>query len=326
MVFAVTISKAGGPEVLTWAEVAEPVVGPGDVLIEVAASAVNRADLMQRAGFYPPPAGAPAYPGLECSGTVVEVGAGVGEWRVGDQVCALLSGGGYAQRVAVPAGQVLPRPDGVELAASAALPEVAATVWSNVFELAQLEAGETLLVHGGGSGIGTFAIQLAKARGATVWATARKEKHARIIELGADGVIDYASEDFVDVMKRATGGADVILDIMGAAYLDRNIGALAMGGRIANIGMQGGRRAELDYGALMGKRGAIYSTALRARPNAEKAAIISGVRREVWPLVADGRVRVVIDRRMRMEHAAAAHEVVEKGDNLGKVLLVTSNP
>lgn len=312
---------------LRWTEVPDPSPAAGEVLIEIAASAVNRADLFQRAGFYPPPPGASPYPGLECSGTILAVGSGVTAWMPGQPVCALLSGGGYAQRVAVPQEQVLPRPDGVELAASAALPEVAATVWSNVFQLAGLQPHETLLVHGGGSGIGTFAIQLAKARGARVLATARSRKHAAIRELGADRVIDYASEDFVEATMEATGGrgADVILDIMGASYLAKNIAALAVNGRIANIGMQGGRIGELDFGALMAKRAAIYSTSLRARPAAEKAAIISAVQAEVWPLVEAGRVRAVIDRRMPMSEAGKAHAIVENSDNLGKVLLVNSN-
>ena len=309
---AITVPEPGGPDALVWTEVPDPEPGPGEVLIEVAATAVNRADLLQRQGHYPPPPGAPPYPGLECSGTV----AGSGE-----QVCALLAGGGYAERVVVPAGQLLPIPRGLSVAEAAALPEVACTVWSNVVHLARLSAGETLLVHGGGSGIGTFAIQLGVALGARVLTTARAAKHDRLRELGADVTIDYTTEDFVEV-ARAEGGADVILDIMGAAYLRRNVEALAPDGRIATIGMQGGRVAELDFGALVAKRGSISATALRSRPVEQKAAIVRGVREQVWPLVESGAIRPVIDRTLPMAQAAEAHRVVEAGDHIGKVLLL----
>ena len=288
---AVVISEPGGPEVLQWTEVADPRPGPGEVLVEVAAAGVNRADLMQRQGHYPPPPGAPPYPGLECSGTVAALGDGVTGWQVGEQVCALLSGGGYAEQVAVPAGQLLPIPEGTTLVEAAALPETACTVYSNVFLIAGLAAGETLLVHGGGSGIGTMAIQLAKHAGARVAVTAgSQQKLDACRDLGADITINYREEDFVDRLMAATDGhgADVILDIIGAAYLARNIAALAPDGRIANIGMQQGRRAELDLGALMAKRGAISSTTLRARPREQKASIVAAVAENVWPLV-DGR-------------------------------------
>ncbi|HEV7870405.1 MAG TPA: NAD(P)H-quinone oxidoreductase, partial [Modestobacter sp.] len=266
---AVTIPQPGGPEVLTWAEVPDPVCGPGEVLVDVAATAVNRADLLQRQGFYPPPRGASDILGLECSGIVSEVGAGVTQWSVGDEVCALLSGGGYAERVAVPAGQLLPRPSGVELATAAALPEVACTVWSNVFLLAGLARGDTFLVHGGSSGIGTMAIQLAARAGARVFTTAgTAAKLAFCRELGAEVAINYRDEDFVDRVKEATGGAgvDVILDNMGAKYLARNVDALAVGGRLVVIGMQGGTKAELDLGRLLGKRASVHATTLRSRP------------------------------------------------------------
>jgi putative PIG3 family NAD(P)H quinone oxidoreductase len=309
---AITIPEPGGPDALVWTEVPDPEPGPGEVLIEVTASAVNRADLLQRQGRYTPPPGASPYPGLECSGIV----AGSGE-----QVCALLSGGGYAERVVVPAGHLLPIPRGLTLAEAAALPEVACTVWSNVVQLARLAKGETLLVHGGGSGVGTFAIQLGTALGARVIATARKAKHERLRELGAE-TIDYSAEDFVEVV-RAGGGADVILDIMGGAYLARNIEALAPGGRIAIIGLQGGRRAELDLGALMAKQGSISATLLRPRPVEQKAAIVRDVRNHVWPLVESGAIRPVIDRRLPMSEAAEAHRIVESSDHVGKVLLLT---
>lgn len=307
-----------------WDEVPDPVPGEGEVLVEVAASAVNRADLLQRQGFYDPPPGASPYPGLECSGRIAALGAGVSGWAVGDEVCALLSGGGYAEKVAVPAGQLLPVPEGVGLDKAAALPEVTCTVWSNVFMIAHLRPGETLLVHGGASGIGTMAIQLAKAVGAKVAVTAgSKEKLDFCAELGADVLINYREQDFVEEIKAATdgAGADVILDNMGAKYLDRNVKALAVNGRLAIIGMQGGIKGELNIATLLGKRGAVTATSLRARPAGEKAAIVAAVREHVWPLVSAGHVRPVVDRELPMSDAAAAHRVLEESGNIGKVLL-----
>lgn len=323
--YAVTIPAPGGPEVLTWAEVPDPEPGPGEVLIDISASAVNRADLLQRQGFYPPPPGAPPYPGLECAGRIAALGDGVTGHRIGEEVCALLSGGGYAQRVAVPATQVLPVPAGVSVEDAAGLPEVACTVWSNVISLARLQAGEVILIHGGGSGIGTFAIQLAGALGATAITTARASKHDALRQLGASLTIDYTDRDFVEATKEFTGGrgADVILDIMGGAYLDRNVETLAPNGRLAVIGLQGGRSAELDLGALLTKRASIFATSLRSRPKPEKAAIVTGVRNDVWPLIEAGKVRPIIDRRIPMRDAAQAHRVVESNAHLGKVLLVT---
>lgn len=323
---AITITEAGGPDVLTWAEVPDPEPGPGEVLIDVAASAVNRADLLQRQGYYPPPKGASPYPGLECSGVISALGTDVTDWRVGDEVCALLTGGGYAEKVAVPAGQLLPVPAGVELVDAAGLPEVSCTVWSNVRQLARLDAGQTLLVHGGGSGIGTFAIQYGTAIGAQVLTTARAAKHERLRELGAAATIDYSSEDFVAAVREQTGGrgADVILDIIGGKYLAQNVDALADGGRLVIIGMQGGRKAELDISKLLAKRGSVSATALRSRPAAQKAAIVAGVRDEVWPLIAAGKIRTVIDRRLPMTEAADAHRLVDSNAHLGKVLLVTT--
>ncbi|NGM15000.1 NAD(P)H-quinone oxidoreductase [Verrucosispora sp. CWR15] len=320
---AITIAEPGGPDVLTWCEVPDPQPGPGEVVVDVRATAVNRADLLQRQGHYPPPPGASAYPGLECSGVVSATGPDVAGVRVGDQVCALLAGGGYAERAAVPAGQLLPVPAGVDLVDAAALPEVACTVWSNVVQVARLAAGETLLVHGGGSGIGTFAIQLGAALGATVVATARAAKHERLRELGADLLVDYREQDFVEEVRRATDGrgADVVLDIMGASYLGRNVAALAADGRLVVIGMQGGRKGELDLGALLTKRGTVAATALRSRPLGQKAAIVRGVREQVWPLVEAGRVRPVIDRRLPITEAAQAHRLVESNEHVGKVLL-----
>lgn len=308
-----------------WDEVPDPVAGEGEVLVEVVASAVNRADVLQRQGFYNPPPGASPYPGLECSGRIAAIGPGVSGWTVGDEVCALLAGGGYAQKVVVPAGQLLPVPEGVDLVQAAALPEVACTVWSNVFMISHLRPGETLLVHGGSSGIGTMAIQLAKAVGAKVAVTAgTKEKLERCAELGADILINYREQDFVAEVEEATGGAgaDVILDNMGAKYLDRNVRTLAINGRLAIIGLQGGAKGELNIGALLHKRAAVTATSLRARPVEEKTAIVAAVREHVWPLLAAGRVRPVVDRELPMAQAAEAHRVVEESGHIGKVLLV----
>ncbi|WP_030856929.1 NAD(P)H-quinone oxidoreductase [Streptomyces sp. NRRL S-37] len=326
--YAITIPEPGGPEALVWDEVPDPVAGPGEVLVEVVAGAVNRADILQRQGFYDPPPGASPHPGLECSGRIAALGDGVSGWAVGDEVCALLAGGGYAEKVAVPAGQLLPVPEGLTVDQAAALPEVVCTVWSNVFMVAHLRPGETLLVHGGSSGIGTMAIQLAKAVGARVAVTAgTAEKLERCAGLGADILINYREQDFVAELKRATDGhgADVILDNMGAKYLDRNVQALAVNGRLAIIGMQGGAKGELNIGALLGKRAAISATSLRARPLEEKAAIVAAVREHVWPLVTDGHVRPVIDREIPMPDAATAHRIVEDSGHIGKVLLVTPN-
>ncbi|MFJ5806890.1 NAD(P)H-quinone oxidoreductase [Streptomyces sp. NPDC093093] len=324
---AITIEQPGGPEALVWADVPDPVAGEGEVLVEVAASAVNRADVLQRQGFYDPPPGASRYPGLECSGRITAIGPGVSGWSVGDEVCALLAGGGYAERVAVPAGQLLPVPDGLDLVSAAALPEVVSTVWSNVFMVAGLRPGETLLVHGGSSGIGTMAIQLGKAIGARVAVTAGgKEKLARCAELGADILIDYREQDFVEELRSATdgAGADVILDIMGAKYLSRNLDALAVNGRLAIIGLQGGVKAELNLGALLAKRAAITATSLRARPLEEKAAIVAAVREHVWPLVTAGRVRPIVHATHPMRDAAEAHRVMESSAHIGKLLLTTT--
>lgn len=321
---AVVITKPGEPDVLRWTEVPDIQPGPGEVLVEVAAAGVNRADLLQRQGFYDPPPGASPYPGLECSGTVVQVGEGVTGWKTGDEVCALLTGGGYASHVAVPEGQLLPVPGTVSLVDAAALPEVACTVYSNVFQIARLSKGETLLVHGGSSGIGTMAIQLGKNAGAIVAVTAgTREKLAACRELGADILINYREQDFVEGLLDATNGhgADVILDIMGASYLARNVDALASDGRLVIIGMQGGLKAELNLGTLMAKRGSVTSTTLRARPKEQKAAIVAAVREHVWPLVENGVIRPVIDQRLPIAEAAQAHRVMTASTHTGKVLL-----
>ena len=328
---AVIVREPGGPDVLEWGEAPDPVCGPGEVLIDVAAAAVNRADLLQRQGFYPPPPGASDLLGLECSGVVREVGEGVTEWSVGDEVCALLAGGGYAERVAVPAGQVLPKPAGVELVTAAALPEVVCTVWSNVFLLAGLRRGERFLVHGGSSGIGTMAIQLAVRAGAQVFTTAGSRAKLDVCrELGADVLVNYREEDFVERVREATDGAgvDVILDNMGAKYLARNLDALGLGGRLVIIGLQGGTKAEIDLNALMRRRLSVHATTLRSRPptgRGGKAEIVAAVRHDVWPDVERGVIRPIVDRRLPMSRAAEAHRVVEASEHVGKVLLVVED-
>jgi putative PIG3 family NAD(P)H quinone oxidoreductase len=326
---AVVVTEPGGAEVLAVEEVADPQPRPDEVVVEVAATAVNRADLLQRQGNYPPPPGAPPYLGLECSGTIVELGAGVAGWNVGDEVCALLSGGGYAERVAVPVGQLLPVPAGVSLIDAAALPEATCTVWSMVFGSAagRLQPGERLLVHGATSGIGTIAIQLARARGATVFTTAgtpRKVEACR--ELGAEVAINYRDEQFEERVAAQTDGqgVDVILDNMGAVYLDRNLQSLGTGGRLIVLGLQGGVQGELNLGLLLVKRATVHAAGLRARPLADKAAVVAETHAHVWPLVESGAVRPVIDRVLTLDDAAEAHRLVESSEHIGKVLLRVS--
>lgn len=321
---AIVTTEPGGPEVLTVAELPDPTPGPGEVVIDVAATAVNRADVLQRKGFYPPPPGASEIIGLECSGTVSAVGEGVTRWHVGDEVCALLAGGGYAEKVLVPEGQVMSVPAGVDLVTAAALPEVACTVWSNVFLVAGLRPDETLLVHGGAGGIGTFAIQVAHEVGARVITTAGSAAKLDVCrELGADVGIDYREQDFVAEVKDATDGrgADVILDNMGASYLTRNIDALATEGRLVVIGMQGGVKAELDLSALLRKRAAVIATTLRSRPPENKAVICAAVEDHVWPMVAAGTVKPVVHTRFPLEQAAEAHRALDDGSHVGKILL-----
>ncbi|HEU5036188.1 MAG TPA: NAD(P)H-quinone oxidoreductase [Nocardioides sp.] len=321
---AVVANGAGGPEVLSVGELPDVEPGRGEVVLDVAAAGLNRADLLQRQGFYPPPPGASDVIGMECSGTVAALGEGVEGWSVGDEACALLAGGGYAAQVAVPAGQLMPVPAGVDLVSAAALPEVACTVWSNVFMVAGLQPRETLLVHGGAGGIGTFAIQLAHQLGSRVLTTAgTPEKRATCLALGADVAIDYREQDFVEEAQAATDGrgVDVVLDNMGAKYLERNLDALATEGRLVIIGMQGGTRAELDINKLLRKRAAVIGTTLRARPVAEKSAICASVVEHVWPLVAEGRVKPVVHGTMPIEDVAAAHALMESGEHSGKILL-----
>ncbi|EME60088.1 NAD(P)H-quinone oxidoreductase [Amycolatopsis decaplanina] len=324
--YAITIREPGDPDVLEWTKVPDPVAGEGEVVIDVAASAVNRADLLQRQGHYPPPPGASEILGLECSGTVAEIGEGVEGWRIGDEVCALLAGGGYGEKVAVPAGQLLPLPAEVELLAAAGLPEVACTVWANVVMHGKLSEGEVLLVHGGAGGIGTHAIQVAKALGATVAVTAGSPARLESCrQLGADIAINYKEQDFVEVLRAETGGANVILDNMGAKYLDRNIDALAMDGRLVIIGMQGGVKGELNIGKLMTKRASLYGAGLRSRPLEQKAAIVADVRERLWPLVEQGSVKPIVGQVVPMAEAAAAHRALEDGTVFGKVLLAAKS-
>lgn len=310
---------------LTWREVPDVSPGPGEVLIKISTAGVNRADLLQAAGHYPPPPGASDILGLEVSGVIAAVGEGVSEWAVGQEVCALLAGGGYAQYVAVPAPQVLPLPSGVSLSDAAALPEVACTVWSNIVMTAHLAPGELILLHGGASGIGTHAIQVAKALGNRVAVTAGSRSKLDVCaELGADLLISYRDEDFVARVNNEAGGANVIFDIMGAAYLDRNLDALAPDGRLVIIGMQGGIKAELNIAKMVPKRLSVIATSLRGRPvdgANGKGAIVDAVVDSVWPMIDDGRVRPIIGARFPITEAAEAHRVLASGETFGKVLL-----
>lgn len=321
---AITQEQPGGPETLVWREVDDPTPGAGEVVLDVAASAVNRADVLQRQGRYPTPPGASPYLGLECSGIVRALGPGVTGWAVGDPACALLAGGGYAEQVAVPVQTLLPIPDGVDLVTAGALPEVACTVWSNLVMTAGLHDGQTVLLHGGSSGIGTMAIQVCRALGARVAVTAASAaKLDACRDLGAEILINYREADFADALRDATQGhgADVILDVVGGPYLARNIDALATGGRLVIIGMQGGVKAEINLGLLLAKRAGVIGTTLRSRPLAEKAAIVAEVRKNVWPMIADGRVRPVVHTVLPVAEAAAGHELMESSAHIGKIVL-----
>ena len=324
--FAITQQSPGGPETLTWEKLPDPTPSANEVIIEIAASAVNRADVLQREGHYPPPPGGSDIIGLECSGTIQSVGAALTLDRIGERVTALLSGGGYATRVAVPIGQVMSVPEGVDLVTAGALPEVACTVWSNLVHVAKLREGEVVLIHGGGSGIGTMGIQIARALGAQVAVTAGSQRKLdACAALGADILINYKEQDFVEVIKDETGGrgADVILDNMGAKYLVRNIDALNRNGRQVTIGLQGGATAELDMSALMAKNVGVFGTSMRRRPDNEKAMICREVEKHVWPWIEAGVVKPVVDRVMPMPEAGAAQALLESGDVIGKIGLTT---
>ncbi|GAA4801200.1 NAD(P)H-quinone oxidoreductase [Actinomycetospora chlora] len=325
--YAIEISEFGGPDVLRWVEHPDPEPGQGEVVIDVVASAVNRADVMQRQGNYPPPPGASEIPGLECSGRISAVGAGVSDWSVGDTVCALLAGGGYAEKVAVPAAQVMPIPEGVSLTDAGGLPEVACTVWSNLVVAGRLRSGETLLVHGGTGGIGTHAIQVGKALGARVLATAGSpERLQTCLDLGADVAIDY-HDDLPAEVASATDdrGVDVILDNMGASGLQANLAALATGGRLVIIGLMGGAKTEINLASMLGRRLSIGATTLRGRevegPDG-KGAIVASTREEIWPLIGQGRVRPVIHEYVPVAEASRAHAALDAGGVVGKLILV----
>jgi putative PIG3 family NAD(P)H quinone oxidoreductase len=321
---AITISEPGGPEVLTWTEQPDPQPGPGEVVLDVVATAVNRADLLQRKGQYPPPPGVSDVPGLECAGRIAALGDGVEGLAVGDEVCALLAGGGYAQKVVVPAGQVMPVPSTVDLVTAAGLPEIACTVWSNVVMTAGLSEGDTLLVHGGAGGIGTHAIQVGKALGARVAVTAGSaERLEKCAELGADILVNYHEQDFVEEVKAATDGrgADVVLDNMGAKYLQRNVNVLARLGTLVVIGMQGGVKGELNVASLLSKNGMVTATSLRYRPAEEKAAICAQVTERLWPLVAAGKVKPITHEVLPIDRAGDAHRALEEGGVFGKLVL-----
>ena len=320
----VEITTPGGPEVLHVAERADPEAAAGEVLIRVAAAGVNRPDVMQRRGAYPPPPGASDIPGLEVSGTIAALGDRVSDWRVGDRVCALVSGGGYATMCAAPAPQCLPVPATLDLASAAAIPETFFTVWTNVFDRGHLRAGETALFHGGSSGIGTTAIQLAAARGATVFVTAGSDEKCRACEaLGATRAINYRSQDFVEAVRTLTGGrgVDVILDIMGGSYLPRNLSALATDGRLVQIGLMGGDSSTIDLRRVLGRRLTITGSTLRPRSVQEKGEIASALRREVWPLLERGIVKPIVHRTFPLHEAAAAHRLMESSEHIGKIVL-----
>jgi putative PIG3 family NAD(P)H quinone oxidoreductase len=323
----IEISSPGPPEVLRPVERPDPAPGHGDVLIRVAAAGVNRPDVMQRQGHYPPPPGASDIPGLEVAGVVEAVADGVSGWRVGDAVCALVSGGGYATKCVAPAAQCLPIPRSIDFVTAAAIPETFFTVWTNVFERGALQAGETLLVHGGASGIGTTAIQLASARAARVIATAGSPEKCRACEaIGAERAIDYRSEDFVQVVRALTGnvGVNLILDIVGGSYVNRNLAALAMDGRLVMIGfMDGEPTATVDLRRILGRRLTMTGSALRPRTVAEKGAIAESLRREVWPLLERGVVKPIVYRTFPLADAAAAHRLMESSEHIGKIVLVS---
>jgi len=321
---AIAVDRPGAGYRLSLREIATPQPGPGQVLVAVAAAGLNNADLLQARGHYPPPPGAPDTLGMEVSGTVAALGEGVSGFAAGDKVCALLAGGGYAEFALASAACVLPVPDSVGLVEAAGLPEALFTAWTNIVDGARLKPGETLLVHGGSSGIGSLAIQVFAARGHAVFATAGSaEKCAACVALGARRAIDYKKEDFVEVIKAETAGrgVDVILDMVGGDYIQRNLKAAAVWGRVVNIAFQQGPRTEVDFTPLLVKRLALMASTLRSRTEAEKGAIRDAVRREVWPLVAAGRVKPVIDKVFPLGEAQAAHAAMAAGGHIGKILL-----
>ena len=324
----VEITAPGGPEVLKTVERPDPVAGPGEILIRVAAAGINRPDVLQRRGAYPPPRGASDIPGLEVSGAIVAVGEGVDGWRIGDAVCALVSGGGYASMCVAPAPQCLRVPAAIDLVAASGIPETFFTVWTNVFDRGHLQAGETALFHGGSSGIGTTAIQLARARGASVIVTVGSDEKARACEaLGARRAINYRSEDFVQAVRELTGGrgVDLILDIMGGSYLSRNLAALAVDGRLVQIGLMGGETASIDLRSVIGRRLTITGSTLRPRSIDEKGQIAAALAREVWPLLEAGVVKPILYKSFPLTEAAAAHRLMESSEHIGKIVLTVES-
>jgi putative PIG3 family NAD(P)H quinone oxidoreductase len=323
----VQVKEAGGPEQLETAERADPRPGPGEVLVRVAAAGVNRADLLQRQGHYPPPPGAPDWPGLEVSGVVAGHGPGVdaAAWPLGARVAALLPGGGYASAAVVPVGMLLPVPDDLDLVDAAGLPEAVLTSWTNLVDAGRLVAGEVLLVQGGSGGVGSVAVQIGAALGAHVVTTAGgPERAARCRELGARDVVDHRTQDVVEAVRAATGGhgADVVLDVLGAGGLAMNLALIATGGRLVVIGTQRGARGEIDLALLMARRASVIATALRPRPLAEKEQVVADVRAHVWPMLSDGRLRPVVHARLPLDRAGDAHRLLDSGEVFGKVLLV----
>ena len=323
---AIEISRPGGPDVLIPVERPDPVPGPGEVLIDVAAAGVNRPDVMQRKGLYPPPEGASDLPGLEVAGDIIAVGQGVHDWSVGDRVCALVSGGGYASRCVAPSRQCLPIPRGLDAIAAAAIPETFFTVWTNVFDRGRLQAGESALFHGGSSGIGTAAIQIASARGVRVYATAGSDAKCRVCEsLGAARAINYRREDFADAIRDLTNGrgVDLVLDIVGGSYVARNLSVLAMDGRLVQIGlMEGEATAAVDFRRILARRLTVTGSTLRPRSVEEKGAIAAALHRDVWPLLEKGVVKPVIHATFALRDAAEAHRVMETSEHVGKLVLV----
>jgi putative PIG3 family NAD(P)H quinone oxidoreductase len=326
---AVVVTEPGPPDVLAVYEVEDPVATSGQVVIDVAATALNRADLLQRVARFDPPSDAPAWPGLECAGVITEIGEGVTDWSIGDRVCAILSGGGYAQRVAAPARQLLPVPDNVDLTEAAALPMAVCTAWDNMLTTGRLRSGEVVLIHGGSSGVGTMAIQLAREVGARIAVTAGSAaKLDFCAELGAEILINYRDDDFVSIVRARTDGhgADVILDNMAASYLSRNVDVLAATGRLVVIGFMGGTKAELDLEVLHRKRGSIIAATLRRRSADEKAAVVEDVHTNVWPMLEAGRIKPVVTARFTFAEASRAHQLLEDGGHGGKVLLIPPRP
>lgn len=321
---AILFEKPGSEDVLYWGDAPAPKLQPGMIRIQVAATALNRADLLQRQGFYPPPPGASEILGLECSGVVSEIAEGVSGFEMGDRVMALLPGGGYAEEVVVDAGSVMKVPDRLDLVDAAALPEVLLTVFLNVFEIGGLQEGGWLLVHGGGSGIGTASIQMARCAGAHVVVTAgSEEKCRRCVDLGADVALNYREGDFAEGVLEATGGqgAEVVLDSIGGPYLESNMKSLALDGRLVMIGLMGGAKSEIALGALLTRRLSVVGSTLRTRSSAEKAALVAGLQERFWTALEEGQLQPIVDRVLPIDQAGAGHRAMKASDHFGKIVL-----